>query len=132
MAERPDWSSPPFAGSTTTCAESERVRRSQFLGTMAMADRDQPTDLTDGLKRSVRLRRERRERAQREGERSLAQNLAWVGTLGWLIVTPILAGMFLGRFIDRRFGLGILFSSTLCCIGAVIGGWLAWRRIRRS
>jgi ATP synthase protein I len=62
----------------------------------------------------------------------LAQNLMWVGTLGWLIVAPTLAGMFLGRWIDRHFELGIMFSSTLCCIGVLVGCWLAWRRIRGS
>jgi ATP synthase protein I len=97
-----------------------------------VTERDQNNDVADGLKRSVRLRRERRERAKHEGERSLAQNLAWMGTLGWLIIVPTLLGMFLGRWIDRHFGLGVTFSSTLCCVGLGLGCWLAWRRIRPS
>jgi ATP synthase protein I len=93
-----------------------------------MAQREPP----NGLDKSVRLRRQRRERAAREGERSLAQNLAWMGTLGWLIVAPTLAGMFLGRFVDRSLGGGIMFSSLGCLLGLVAGCWIAWRRVQRS
>ena len=40
------------------------------------------------LDEAVRIRQQRRERWQREGERSLGQNLAMIGALGWTIVTP--------------------------------------------
>ena len=83
------------------------------------------------LDRSVRLRRQRRERARREGERSLAQNLAWIGVLGWLVVTPTLAGIFVGRWLDRRFGQGIAFTLGLLCLGLTVGCALAWKRIGR-
>ena len=46
----------------------------------------------------VRLRRGRQERWQREGERSIGQNLAMIGALGWTIVTPTLIGIFAGAF----------------------------------
>ncbi len=83
------------------------------------------------LDRPVRLRRERRERWQREGERSLADNLAWIGVLGWLVVAPTLAGVFIGRWLDRRLGHGIAFTLGLLFAGLVLGCALAWRRIRR-
>ena len=40
----------------------------------------------NALDEAVRTRRERRERWQREGERSIGQNLAMIGALGWTIV----------------------------------------------
>ncbi len=51
------------------------------------------------------------ERWQREGERSIGQNLAMIGALGWTIVTPTLLGIFAGRWLDRRFGIGDLLDA---------------------
>jgi ATP synthase protein I len=79
---------------------------------------------------AVRLRRERRERGRRNGERSLAQNLAMVGVLGWTIVVPGLLGILLGRWLDGRLGTGIVFTSALVFIGLGVGCALAWRSMR--
>ena len=84
------------------------------------------------LDRAVQLRRQRQERWQREGERSIGQNLAMIGALGWTIVTPILAGIFIGRWLDRSFGSGIFWTLGLLFAGLTIGCWLAWKRIRRE
>jgi len=91
-----------------------------------MSDTD-PNDLD----RSVRRTRERRERAQQEGERSIAQNLAWMGMLGWLVVVPTVAGMLLGHWLDHRFGTGVMFALALCIIGVVTGCMLAWRKVQQ-
>jgi ATP synthase protein I len=80
--------------------------------------------------RAVRQRAERRERWEKDGERSLWQNLSMVGALGWLIVTPTLAGIFLGRWLDRSFDMGITFTGALIFLGVVLGSYLAWQRIR--
>ena len=47
-------------------------------------------DRPDRLDEAVRKRCERRARWKREGERSIGQNLALIGVLGWTIVTPTL------------------------------------------
>ena len=60
-------------------------------------------DHPEHLDEAVRLRRGRRERWRREGERSIGQNLAMIGSLGWTIVTPMLIGIFAGRWLDRFF-----------------------------
>jgi ATP synthase protein I len=78
------------------------------------------------LRDAVRRRRELREHA---GERSLAQNLAMVGVLGWTIVLPGLFGVALGRWLDRALGTGIMFTSALVFIGLGIGCAFAWRRM---
>ncbi len=81
------------------------------------------------LRDAVHLRRERRERGHREAERSLAQNLAMIGVLGWTIVLPGLLGIALGRWLDRALGTGIMLTSALVFVGLGIGCALAWRRM---
>ncbi len=84
----------------------------------------------DRLDRPVELRRRRRERARREGERSLAEDLALAGVIGWLIVGPALLGIFAGRWLDRRLGSGVFWSGALLALGLAVGCALAWRRMR--
>ena len=89
-------------------------------------------DHPDRLDEAVRLRRGRRERWQREGERSIGQNLAMIGALGWAIVTPTLIGIFAGRWLDRTFDSGIFWTLGLLVAGLALGCWLAWTRIHRE
>ena len=94
-----------------------------------------PRDCTDHHERldeAVRLRRGRRERWQRDGERSVGQNLAMIGALGWTIVTPMLIGIFAGRGLDRSFGSKVFWTLGLLVAGIALGCWLAWRRIWRE
>ena len=50
--------------------------------------------------KGIRLRGERYRRWQREGEPSVARRLAQIGVLGWIIVVPMLIGVFVGRWLD--------------------------------
>lgn len=83
------------------------------------------------LDEAVKKRRERRERGKREGERSLAENLAMIGVIGWTVVLPTLLGVFAGRWLDRRFDSGIFWTLGLLVLGLAIGCALAWKRINR-
>jgi ATP synthase protein I len=85
------------------------------------------TEEPDGLLQSVRTRRLRHQRWQREGEQSLGRNLAQVGVLGWTIVVPTLTGTFLGRWLDHRFATGIFWTGPLLLLGLVLGCWSAWK-----
>lgn len=84
------------------------------------------------LHRAVRLREERSERWQKEGERSIWKNISMIGALGWLIVTPVLLGVALGRWLDRTFETGIFYSGALIFVGVVFGAYLAWQRIHKE
>ena len=84
------------------------------------------------LNHAVRRRRKRRERWQRNGERSIGQNLAMIGTLGWTIVTPTLVGIFVGRWLDRAFATGIFWTLGLLVAGLALGCLLGWKRIQRE
>ena len=86
----------------------------------------------DGLGEAVRTRRERRALWSHTGERSLSQNLALVGALGWTIVVPILLGILGGRWLDRHFASGVFWTLGLLTAGCALGCVLAWRRIRAA
>ena len=74
----------------------------------------------------------RRARWQREGERSIGQNLAMIGALGWTIVTPTLIGIFAGRWLDRL-RLGDLLDTRLARRGSCRSAdGLAWKRMYRE
>ncbi|MCR8723806.1 AtpZ/AtpI family protein [Frigidibacter sp. ROC022] len=79
------------------------------------------------LVRETRLRRLRHELWLREGEMSVGRRLAQIGVLGWIIVAPTLAGLFLGRWIDNRFGSGIFWTGPGLVLGLCLGGWTAWK-----
>ncbi|HTV31813.1 MAG TPA: AtpZ/AtpI family protein [Methylocella sp.] len=81
------------------------------------------------LGQAVKRRRERRERWQRQGERSLGQNLAMIGAFGWAIVVPTLLGIFAGRWLDRTFHSGIFWTLGLLTAGLTFGCTLAWKRM---
>jgi ATP synthase protein I len=84
------------------------------------------------MESAVKLRRQREELWRRTGERSLWQNVSMIGALGWLIVTPTLLGVLIGRWLDVRFGTGIFWSGALIMLGAAFGGYLAWQRIEKE
>jgi ATP synthase protein I len=88
-----------------------------------------PSENHERLEASVKLRRERRERWKREGERSVGQNLAMIGALGWTITLPTLIGIFVGRRLDRSFGSGIFWTLGLLAAGLAIGCFFAWKRM---
>jgi ATP synthase protein I len=81
------------------------------------------------LGQAVKQRQERRELWQREGERSLGQNLAMIGALGWTVVVPTLLGIFAGRWLDRTFHSGIFWTLGLLVAGLAAGCTFAWRRM---
>jgi len=81
----------------------------------------------DSLLQSIRRRIARYRGAQREGEPSTVRYLGQIGVLGWIVVTPMLLGVFAGRWIDHYFGTGIFWSAPLLILGAALGLWSAWR-----
>lgn len=91
-----------------------------------------PGNHPERLNRAVRMRRARREQWRREGERSIAQNFAMIGAIGWTIVAPTLIGIFVGRWLDRHFTAGIFWTLSLMFAGLAMGCWLAWNRMHRE
>ena len=88
----------------------------------------QPDD-DDPLVKGVQLRGKRHRRWLRDGEPTVARRLAQVGVLGWIIVVPMLAGLFVGRWLDRLAGQQLLFTAALLFAGLALGCWSAWKWI---
>ncbi len=86
----------------------------------------------DKLMKSVRLRGERHRSWLRDGGASVASRLAQIGVLGWMIVTPMLIGVFAGRWLDRTFNSGLFCTAPLLMLGAALGCWSAWRWVNSA
>lgn len=94
-------------------------------------DRAAPApDEQDKLVHSVRVRGERRRRWLRDGEPSTARSLAQIGVLGWIIVVPLLSGVFIGRWLDGMFSSGLFWTAPLLMLGLGLGCWSAWKWIK--
>lgn len=91
-----------------------------------------PAEDQDALVRETRLRDQRQRRRAAEGEASVARHLAQIGVLGWMIVTPALLALFLGRWLDSRFGSGIFCTAPLLMAGLALGCWSAWKWMKRA
>lgn len=81
----------------------------------------------DHLADNVRVRTERRRRAEAEGEPSVARRLGQIGVLGWMVVVPMLIGIFIGRWLDGLFGTAVFWTAPLLLVGLALGCWSAWR-----
>ena len=84
-------------------------------------------DQDDKLLASARQRGKRHRRWLREGEPSVAGRLAQIGVLGWMIVLPTLAGMFIGRWLDQLLHSGVFWTAPLLLLGLGLGCWAAWK-----
>jgi ATP synthase protein I len=93
--------------------------------------REEPPSESDArFLRSIDRHAARRAYWLKHGERPLAQNLAMGGVLGWMVALPALAGVLLGRWLDRHLGSGITWTGALIFVGLAFGCWVAWRRIQ--
>ena len=81
----------------------------------------------DSLVQGVRLHRERYRLWQREGDPSVARRLAQIGVLGWIIVVPLLIGVFAGHWLDQEFNSGLFWTAPLLTLGLALGCWSAWK-----
>lgn len=86
----------------------------------------------DPLVKGVRLQGERHRRWLREGDPSVGRRLAQIGVLGWIIVVPMLIGIFIGRWLDRTFHSGLFYTAPLLMLGLALGCWSAWKWMKNA
>ncbi len=86
----------------------------------------------DPLFKGIQRSADRYRRWQREGDPSVAHRLAQIGVLGWIIVIPMLMGVFIGRWLDQTFGTGLFWTAPLLLLGAVLGCWSAWKWMQNA
>lgn len=80
----------------------------------------------------VREVRRQAERAQVHQRVTFWQGLGLVGSVGWMVVLPILVGASLGRWIDVKAGTGVFWSLSLLFTGLALGCIGAWRHIHQE
>ncbi|MCC5975262.1 MAG: AtpZ/AtpI family protein [Rubellimicrobium sp.] len=81
----------------------------------------------DPLVEEVRRHQARSKARARDGEPSVGRRLAQIGVLGWIIVAPMLGGIYIGRWLDARLETGLFWTAPLLMVGLGLGGWFAWR-----
>ena len=82
------------------------------------------------LHHKVERQAERLQRAERERPTLLAQTV-YLGTLGLVFVLPVIAGAYLGRWLDGLAkGYSMSWTLSLIFLGLVVGGINVWLMIR--
>lgn len=99
---------------------------------MSTEDRPGRSSPDELLARRIEEQARRRARSRREKVGNLWQQVARVGTLGWMIVLPIVGGALLGHLLDRRFDTGVRWALALMSVGMVAGGFALWRAIQEG
>lgn len=85
----------------------------------------------DKLREDVAHQVARMQQAERERTTLLAQ-AAYLGTLGLLFVLPVVAGAYLGQWLDdRAAGYGVHWTIALIGLGVALGAANVWLFIRR-
>ena len=73
------------------------------------------------LKASVQTQAGRIRKAERE-KRTLLANTVYLGTLGLIFVLPVIAGAYLGSWLDSRLkGYSFSWTVTLIVLGVFVG-----------
>lgn len=57
--------------------------------------------------------------------------IALVLNIGFSLAMPIVGGILLGVYLDRRCGTGFLFLIVMCIVGATGGFWSTYRVLER-
>jgi ATP synthase protein I len=84
-------------------------------------------DMEDGLARDVR----RMQQAERERRTLLAQTI-FLGTLGLVLVIPVVAGAYLGRWLDSlASGYSVRWTVSLIVLGLALGIMNVYLLLRR-
>ncbi len=92
--------------------------------------RSEDTEI-DRLQRRIEAAERRIERARGERRTLLAQTL-YLGTLGTVFVLPVVAGAYLGNWLDSRSaGYSIRWTVSLIVLGIVFGAYNAYLLIRK-
>ena len=75
----------------------------------------------DDLHKRVERQAKRMQQAERDRPTLLSQTV-YIGTLGLLLVLPIIGGAYLGRWIDNHFpGYAIHWTVSLIVLGVMVG-----------
>ena len=71
-------------------------------------------------------------RRKKEGPQNFWRAMALAGVIGWTVVLPMLAGIAVGSWIDRRWPSRLSWTIMLLFAGLAAGCVNAWSRIKRE
>lgn len=80
----------------------------------------------------IELKAKRKIKAQREKGRAIWMGLGLFGVVGWSVITPIIIGVVLGRWVDKKYTGTVSWTLTFLIIGAVLGCLNAWYWIEKE
>ncbi|NLW49883.1 MAG: ATP synthase subunit [Candidatus Brocadiaceae bacterium] len=90
---------------------------------------DRTTESEKQLMSALRTRRLRREKSEREGDEGFWSTVGMMGTVGWSVMVPTVAGVLIGRWLDGVLDSGQVFLVFFLLVGLTLGCVLAWRQV---
>lgn len=88
-------------------------------------ERDSETD-------TIARKAKQMELARKHRRESAWYGLGMFGLVGWSVAVPVVAGVALGVWIDRRWPGDISWTLTLLLAGAALGAFNAWYWVQRE
>jgi ATP synthase protein I len=71
-------------------------------------------------------------KTSRSQRREFWRHVSRVTVAGWLFVIPVVAGAYLGRYLDKKFITDISWTITLIIIGIAVGIYNVWHFIHEK
>ena len=87
---------------------------------------------TESENETIARKARRLEEARKRETTSAWYGLGMFGLVGWAVAMPVLAGIALGLWIDRRWPGEVSWTLTLLVLGAVLGALNAWYWVQRE
>lgn len=86
----------------------------------------------DSESETIARKARRMEEARKRDRTSAWYGLGMFGLVGWSVAVPVVAGIALGVWIDRRWPGEVSWTLTLLLAGAVLGAVNAWYWVQRE
>ena len=93
---------------------------------MQKRDNDYRKEFGEKIDREI----DKKEQAAKAG----SETIYWIGVMGivgWSVTLPLVAGIFLGKWIDEIFPGRYSFTLMLMFSGLVLGCWNAWYWVKK-
>ena len=97
-----------------------------------MCARDDTDELDDEFETRIQRQSDRIEKARHEKDKSFWLYAGLIGAVGWSVVVPMVLGILLGLWLDRKFAGGFKWTFGLLIFGLMIGCVNAWRMITKE
>ena len=97
-----------------------------------MCARNDDDELEDEFAARVEGQRRRIEQGRKEKGQSFWTYVGLIGVVGWSVVVPMVLGVLLGLWLDRRHGGGSYWTLGLLVAGLILGCINAWRMITKD